>query len=57
MIIVSCEMLSGTKCCSTMARPEMLDTAAWLGTRKKKTATAMIVHATVISRRSFRIRR
>ena len=39
-IMVSADTGSGAKLDSTMARPEMLLTEAWLGIKKKKTAAA-----------------
>ena len=45
--IVMADSGSGIKLDSTMPKPEMLLTDVWLGTRKKKTAAAMIATATV----------
>jgi hypothetical protein len=45
--IVIAETENGIKLVSTMAKPEILLTAAWLGIRKKNTAAPMIMLATV----------
>ncbi len=46
-IIVIADSGSGTKLDSTIPRPEMLLTDAWLGARKKNTAAAMMATAPV----------
>ena len=43
----------GMKLVRTIPRPDMLLTDAWLGTRKKNTAAAMIATAAVRIRVSF----
>ena len=47
-VMVISDTENGTKFASTIARPEMELTAAWLGTRKKNTATAITKVAKVM---------
>ena len=54
-IIVITDSGRGTKLDNTMPRPEMLLTDAWLGTRKKYTAAAIIATAAVRMTASFAI--
>ena len=52
-IIVMADSGNGTKFASTMPKPEILLTDAWLGTRKKYTAAAMMATPPVRMAASF----